>query len=1142
MALFANEYRSRFCCLAALLTLLGLWIATPPSALAQQASATVNGVVSDPSGAAVPGAQVDLTNVNTGVVRTSTTNSDGAYAFLNIVPGLYTVRAAAQGFSPVTQTQVTLEVNQTATFDFHLKVGEAQTSVTVEAAAAAVEQSTSELGTVVNHRDVVDLPLNGRNFTELLTITPGVVNVNRDQSGGGGGGFVGNAIGSFAFPAINGSRNRSNTFLLDGINDLNTFLTTYNYAPVIDDIQEFKTQGHNDLAEYGGVTGGIVSVVSKSGTNDFHGTLWEFLRNEQMDARGFFDAARTPLRQNQFGLAGGGPIYIPKIYHGKNHTFFYGAYEGYRQRLFNEAGTLGPTDAERGGDFSALLNQASPTVIYDPSTTTYNAGTNSYSRTPFPNNIIPSSALNPIALAYQNLVPHAGALINGNNIYIPAPSSTDQDSGSIRADQYIGNSDQIMFRYSQYQQNEVTPNNVIGQGQSNIYGYNYALHETHTFGPTAILDVYFGRNFGNDILTTSVPGETPSFISNIDSLGVNTFFSTLNGKVVAPSISMGPYLSFPYQALQATGIANVWQSGGTFAKVIGKHTIKFGADFETNNFHSPIGYSNDTFNTTQTAGLGGAVQGVGGDPWASFLLGIPGGAALRNVNEVNHGGWDDAVFVQDQWKATPRLTVNIGFRNDFEIQPIYGAGQDLYTGDANPITGTYTLTAQPPNCSATVGAPCLPNGIYAANGPDPYTGLPPHVLVAPANHRILQNNLHDWAGRLGLAYRLTDKMVLRAGYGRYYDMWGAVTQLAQNFGGNWPAVATINNPALNQNLITATMGNPLGFGSGGGLVYPRITFDQVSQWMVDPNFKTPYMDQWNFGIQRELPSNTVLDVNYVGSVGRRLDWGPIDNVAPPGPGAVAPRQPYPYMLPQWFDQSVGGSRYNALQVAVNKRATQNLGFVLAYTLSRNDDDGCSLGANCNVTNPYNRAQDAQISDLNQTNVFSASFVAQSPFGKPGSGGNKAFNTLVGGWTLSGIVQLNSGSPYTVTAPIAILNNGGYNTEWADLVGNPNTGGGTRAEWFNTAAYADPAAYTYGNSKPNSLVTDWGKSVNLSLLRQFHIGLGENRYFQFRAEAYNLFNNVVFGYPDSHLGDSNFGQVTSQSNLPRQLQLGLKFYF
>jgi Carboxypeptidase regulatory-like domain len=300
-----------FSCRATFLVLLSACLLTSSAALAQEASATVNGVVFDPSGAAVPNARISLTNVNTSVVRTTVTNTGGAYAFLDVVPGVYTLQAGASGFSNITQTAVTLVVNQTATFDFHLKLGNAEQTVTVEAAAAAVEASTAELGTVVAREQVNDLPLNGRNFTQLLTITPGAANINRDQSGtgagSGGGGFAGAAIGVASFPSINGARVRSNSFMLDGINDLNTFLTTYNFAPIIDDIQEFKTQGHNDLVEYGGVMGGIINVVSKSGTNSYHGTLWEFLRNADMDARGFFNAALPPLRQNQFGAAFGGP-------------------------------------------------------------------------------------------------------------------------------------------------------------------------------------------------------------------------------------------------------------------------------------------------------------------------------------------------------------------------------------------------------------------------------------------------------------------------------------------------------------------------------------------------------------------------------------------------------------------------------------------------------------------------------------------------------------------------------------------------------------------------------------------------------------------------------------------------------------------
>jgi len=1159
MALSADEYRFRYSVFAALLLLVSLLAFGPPPAWAQEASASVNGVVTDPSGAAIPAAQVDLSNVNTGVVRSTTTNSDGAYAFINVVPGSYTVKASATGFASVTQSAVTLLVNQTATFDFHLKVGQEQQSVTVEATAAGVESSTAELGTVVGTQQVNDLPLNGRNFTELLTITPGVANVNRDQSGtgsgAGGGGFAGAAIGVAAFPAIDGARVRSNTYLLDGINDLNTFLTTYNFAPIVDDIQEFKTQNHNDLVEYGGVMGGIVSVVSKSGTNQYHGTVWEFLRNSDMDARGYFNAALPPLRENQFGASGGGPLSIPKLYNGKNRTFFYAAYEGFRQHSANEGGTLGPTAAERTGDFSSLLSQAKPVVLYDPNSTTFDAATNSYSRTPIPNNVIPSSEINPVSQLYQGLVPQAGSLLNGNNIYLSERNVLTNDGGQIRADQYFGNSDQLMFRYSQYEEGWLVPNGVIGANNDDIYGHNFVIHETHTFGPTAVLETYVGRNYGFDNEVASVPGMNASFLSQINQLGMNTTFETLDGKEYAPMISsISGYLSWPNSALQGTSLSDVWQWGGTFSKIMGKHTIKVGGDFETNNFHSPIGYNTLSFSPAQTAGLG-TEQGVGGDAWASFLMGVPSGAALRNVNEVANGGWMDGFFIQDQWKATPRLTVNIGFRYDLRLWPIYGAGKDLYTGDADAVTGQYYLTAVPPNCSATVGAPCLPNGTFVgmpASGdtvsqyPDPNGPgqLPPYVHVAGSNHAILNNDYGDWSGRLGLAYRLTDKMVARAGYGRFYDMWGGTVQLAQNFGGNWPAVATINNPTLNTNQVTASMTNPLSLGGSGGLVYPVSTFSEVSQWMVDPNFKTPYMDQWNFGIQRELPQSTLLDVNYVGSVGRRLDWGPVQNVAVPGPGDVAPRQPFPYMLPQWFDQSVGASRYNALQVSINKRASSTVAFQVSYTLSKSIDDGCGIGANCDIENVYNRTADVQISDTNQTNNFTAAFTLMSPFGKSIAQGNKFVSTVAGGWSLNGILGLHSGLPYTVFANTAILNNGGFNNEWANQVGSATAGGQSVSHWFNVSSFADPAPYTYGTEVPNSLTSQFQKNLDLSLFRQFHVG-SETRYFEFRAEAYNLFNNVIFGIPNNNIDNPNPAVVTSSSvgnNVGRELQMGLKFYF
>jgi len=1122
--------------LTALLILLSLQF---QPAQAQQANATINGVVKDPTGAAIPNAQVELINSATGVVRTTSTNSSGGYAFPSVVPGLYSMQASATGFSAVTQQQITLEVSQTATYDFQLTVGTAQQNITVNAAeGAALETATSELGTVVNTKEVNDLPLNGRNFTQLLTITAGVANINRDQSGGGGGGWAGHSLGSFTFPAVNGARNRSNYFVLDGENDLNTMLGMYNYSPIVDAIQEFKTQGHNDLAEYGGAAGGIVSVVTKSGTNQFHGALWEFLRNKDMDARGYFESTLPPLKQNQYGASVGGPVWIPKVYDGKNRTFFYAAWEGFRIRSAVTTGALGPTDAMRNGDFSAL-----GVPIYDPATTTLNPATGTYSRSVFSGGIIPSDRINPISALFQSLLPHAGALVNGNNIYSSGPAQTNQDSGTIRGDQNFGNNNQLMFRYSQFDQEVANTTNIIGLNTIHVFGHNYVGHWTHTFNPTAFSDVYFGRNFGDTITGTGYPSETPAFLGQLQTLGMSKSWMTLNNKLYAPQWSADNYLSLNGSQLQETGLADNWQFGGAFTKIIGRHTIKAGADFQTNNFRSPIAYSGASFGTAQTAGLG-ADQGKGGNAWASLLLGVPREASYRNILEVAGGGWTDGIFVQDQFKATSRLTVNVGFRNDFIWQPIYGTcnAGNFYTGNANPITGQYELNALPPNCSATQGAPCIPTGIYTASSTPAPGGLPPHAFVNPASdHRVIKNSFADWAGRLGLAYRLGDKMVVRSSYSRFYDAWATVVQLSQNFGGNWPAVNTIDNAGLNVNTPTAQANDPLGFGSGGSLIYPINDFSKVSQWMVDPNFRTPYMDQWNVGIERELPANSVLDVNYVGSVGRHLDWGPIMNTPSPGPGDVQTRRPYPYMQQQWFDQSVGNSRYNALQVTLNKRTSHGVTFLVAYTLSHTNDDGCGLGANCNSTNPYNRKVDYGTSDLNEKHAFSAAFTLQSPFDH---NSNKWVSNLAGGWALNGIGQIASGWPFTVTASGDPENVGSISQQRVNVVGNANSGTGlhTPAHWFNVNAFALQEPYTYGNEKVNPLTSDGTKNLDLSIFRRFHVGLGESRYFEFRAESFNLFNKVMFAIPNASLGGANFGAVTRQQNQPRQLQLALKFNY
>ena len=1130
--------------LVMLLSVAGLM---PRVVMAQQATANVNGVVKDPNGAVIANTQVELTNVNTGVVRKTSTNTDGIYNFPSVVPGAYSMQASAPGFSSVSQPPVTLEVGQTATFDFQLKVGAATSTVTVSAIAPTLETSTSELGTVVSPKEMNDLPLNGRNFTQLLLLVPGTVNLNTDQNSGGGSGWNGASIGQFSFPAVNGARNRSNMYILDGANDLNTLSGTYNYAPIVDAILEFKSQGHNDLAEYGGAAGAAVSIVTKSGTNQYHGDLWEFLRNEVMDSRGYFENAREPLRQNQFGAGVGGPLSIPKLYNGKNRTFFYVAWEGYKYASKSETGALAPTPAMDAGDFSALVDSNGKQIpIYDPETTTLSGG--QYTRKTFPGNIIPSSRISPISKLFMAVMPTGSTTTtNGENLFYPQNTDFTQNSGTLRVDQNFGSSNQVNFRYSQYDLFKTSPTGTIGSEYVHVPGHNYIGHWTHEFNPTTFSDVYFGRNYGFTTTGTSWPGVTPSFLSQLAQAGVSQYWTTLNNTLYSPWYNANGYIGFDSSQLQGSGLGDNWQFGGSFSKIVGRHTIKAGADFQTNNFTSPIAYAGDDFQPQQTSSLG--ANSTGGNSWASLVLGYPNEATYRNIFEDAWGGWIDGIYVEDQFRATSKLTINLGFRNDMVWTPIYGTmkggGGNYYTGNANPLTGQYELNALPPTCSATQGAPCIPNGIYTASS-TPGTGQLPTNAYVSSSLRVVKNSLHDWAPRLGMAYRLNDKTVIRAAYSRFYDEWADITQLAQNFGGNWPAVSAFDNANLNSALPTVTAGDPLQFGSGGSVVYPINDFSQVSQWMVDPNFQTPVFDQWNAGVQRELPGNMTLDANYVGANGRHEDWGPALNVPQPGPGSQQARRPYPYMQAQWFDQSVGDSRYNALQVTVREHQSHGVTFLAAYTLSQSNADGCNLGASCESSNPYNRKGDYGTSDLNQKNVFTVAFTAASPFNKSP---NKLLANVVGGWALNGELQETSGQPYTVTAGGDPENTGGINQERMNVTGNPNSGTGihTQKEWFNKSAFTVPG-YAYGNEKPNSLVSQHYNNLDMSLFRTFHLGLGEERYFQFRAEAFNLFNNVVFSTPDTSSTDANYGQITSQrsgqNGLPatRQLQMSMKFYF
>jgi outer membrane receptor protein involved in Fe transport len=1124
---------------ACAILLLALLVLAVPPARAQLASATINGTVTDPSGAVVPHATVLLQNVLTGAKLSATTNAAGNYYIPGIIPGQYTLRVSKVGFKTATQPEFTLNVNQTATFNVSLQVGATTQTVSVHAAGIQLEASTAELGTNISGTDVNNLPLNGRNFTELLELTPGVSRATSGQSAGGGGGFVGNAVGTFTFPAINGQRDRSNFFLLDGLNDQNSFISEYNVQPIVDQIQEFKIDSHNDSAQFGGSTGGIVNVVTKAGTNAFHGSAWEFLRNNAFDARDPFLATVVPYKWNQFGGTLGGPVILPG-YNGRNKTWFFAAYEGYRNHTTSTGLFTTATPAEFNGDFSAF-----PEQIYNPfSTVPDPAHPGEFLRAPFTNNQIPTSLFSSgMSLYAKSLFAAPIATgIPGINGIDTTPINIRQDTASLRFDHQFNTSNTIWIRYSGYTQPDSPYASGGIPGVANdvyLHGYQAAASYTHTFSPSMVGTFEFGRNSGQDNsvihYATASPtlwqqaGFSPQFAGGFGP-GKDLTFN--------PGIGISGFLSWGTgNMIQGTQFANTYEFKGDMSLVHGRHTFMFGADFQTNDTISPIYGVSDQFSSFNTANPESPADS--GNAMASFFLGIPSSPGRRNVYETEHGGWVDGFYFQDQWRATNKLTVNAGLRYDLPLMPIYGSpslGND-YVGDLDLNNGTYVLANQPPACGNGVGAPCIPGG-----------ALPAHVVVTPlSNHAIIHNTYDNVAPRVGVAYRLRPATVVRGSFGRFYDNWAGYMQIAQNYEGSWPDIGqllanNLNNPEPGAPTPTAFAQDPFHLGVAAPLPAAN-PFNQV-QWFMNPQFQDAWSNQWNFGVQQQIGTSTVVTANYVGSLTERMDQGGYNNVAvTPGPGTPQSRAPYPYIAPTFYDNSTGSSNYNAFQFSLQGRHGSGLTYLVSYTWSKTMDYGCDgwYGNECQVQDPYNRKLQYAVAGYDLPNIFSFSSVYQLPFG---SGhrfqtGNKIMDHLIGGWRLNGIATLTSGTPYTVTYNGDIANTGNV-TQYVSLVGKPSIPNPTPAQWLNTAAFAAPAPFTFGNFPRNGLRSDWYKDFDLSIFREFPIS--EDKRFEFRADFFNAFNNVVWGTPNTTYNTTTFGEVTSTANTPRQIQFALKFYF
>jgi outer membrane receptor protein involved in Fe transport len=1139
-----------------------------------QATATVNGTVRDSAGAVVTEAAVVLHNRDTNLDRTAATNSVGAYVMPDVQPGNYDLKVTKSGFGPIVKSGIILVVNQTATYDFALKAGAVNAVVEVQANPVALETSTAELGVAVVKEQVNDLPLNGRNFTQLLNLTPGVSTVNVSQNSATSGGVWSNPIGTFSYPSVNGQSNRSNLFLLDGVNNQGSFGGTYAVAPIVDDIQEFKVQTHNDDASFGGVMGGVVNVVTKSGTSQFHGSGWEFLRNKATDADivypGLTTAEQTlstnqpEFQQNQFGATFGGPLPIPGEHPRK--TFFFLSYEGFRRHAAASNQYYIPTAAQLAGNLTGISGQ-----IYNPYSGQAFMCDPSGNPEPAPGNIqaagTPCNQI-PTSMIDQNMVNYAQTLFPAPNL-TPTPtdpnngldttkSITRQDEGSGRLDHQFSDHDNVWARYSSFRQPVTGSGGFAGLLHDQVTdGYNLALNYVHLFSGSMLAEFHFGRNSVNI-------DQGSQFAKGSPSLGTQLFNQNFAGNFkgdvsMIPEVVIKGYIGNPdpsaHGAAQTddTHVSDIWEYGGDFTKTIGRHTFKAGGNFTSNNTNALYLNSSVQFAAANTAN---PVDLSGGNAIASFLLGDPNNASRRNVVETTHGGWVDGFYAMDQWKVTDKLNVNFGLRYDITLIPIYGnsPNDNYYVGDMDFTNGTYILAHNAPSCLQTNAAPCIPGGV-----------LPANVLVTPlGGGAIFHTDFNDIQPRVGFIYQLLPNTVLRAGYGRFFDNWAAITQTAQNYEGTWPSLDQLGASNINPVTTgppTTTAEDPLNQGSGPPVTGPT-PFTQ-STWFADPYLKRPYADQWNFGIQQQVTSKDVLTVNYVGSVGRRLDIGGAYNVAMAAGGNVGcpsyaanPNDfncgaPFPYIGATAYDRSQGRSTYNALQVSLNGRQQHGLTYLISYTWSKSLDLGCSgwYGVEgCSIQNPYNLQADKGPSATDLPQIFSAAWVYALPFGKGGkfSSGSPVVNALVGGWNLNGVLSFNSGTAFDAGSGKDIAQTGNYNYgngygyERANLVGSPYPSSKSPAEWINVPAFQYPAADTFGDLGRDSLRSDWYKNLDLSIFRQFPIT--ERFRVEFRFEIFNATNTPVWAIPVTSMEAPNFGTVTSTANTARQLQFGLKLYF
>ena len=1065
--------------------------------LAQVGTATLNGSVTDPSGTAVPNASVKLESTEQKYTRTTVTEVSGKYVLSAIPPGNYQLSVSAPGFRSETFISIGLSSGQASTLNVPLKLAIAADQVTVTAAPPLLQTSDATIGAVVQGKMISELPLLGGNFTALIRTLPGVVPVTSPDARN-------NSVAGLGLnPSLYGQRQRDNNYTMDGGSNNDLGGNDIAIFPPPDAIAEMKVLSGMTSGAYGHASGANINIVTKAGTKDLHGTLWELWRNNILDARSFFVPALGAFRWNQFGGAVGGPILIPHLLTKEKGWYFFGYYEGIRIRQAANYLALIPTADQLSGNF------ATANSIFDPFTTVTDANGKS-TRQPFPNNRIPANLLNPSGLLIAktlypapNLPP---GLIPGVNFINSTPTQRQSDQGSGRVDHQFGQHDSFFARWSQFFNRTISPGLPAVTSDTYVKTKEFLVSETHIFSPSFLVTARFGVTRWN---RGANPWITPGLAHNAGTLTSFPAYTDPSGNVyeVFPPITIPGYAGLSNGTSLPSPETQVYWDGD-FTKIHGGHTIGFGGMFHKFPKTS-IGLPSQSvsYETVQTSNFAANT----GNPLASFVLGTPA-TVTRTVGSSDGilNGIAYAFYIQDTYRVAPRLTLNLGLRYDYTAPLVNSLGSSGFIYET---------------------------GQYFWNKTNPVTGQPANITPG-----VLEPDRNNFAPRVGIAYQLSPKTVIRSGFSIFYDSFGAnYSQTQQGNRGNWPFAGPETLTGINTGVPTVFFPNPFPgppvIGSGALGIQQNL-----NAWPATS--RMPYVVQWTLSVQQQITKSLVFEAVYFGSHGVKLNGQIVDNTAlAPGLDSYKNRQKYPQLPPYVSNgYNIFPSYYEGMSLKLEKRFSRYLTFDVSYTWSKNIDYNDSLANNGSQSaqNPtrFNTPQFRGLAGFDTPHRLALSYVYEVPV----RAGNRWGDKILSNWSISGVVTADSGLPYSpiVNFDNANIGSAGRATQFPTVVGDPKVSNPTPAMWFNTAAFIVPPAFTFGNAGRNILRADGFNNWDFSVFKRWPIK--ENKRLELRGESFNLLNNTTFGYPGNQIQTPQFGKVNSTRNSGRSNQLGLKFQF